>query len=65
MPEERRIPSLGKLWREARASSRKMNRDRVIINWKFTHKSAPDVPLQKEQIHLVRDLASLHSLFIR
>ena len=36
----RRIPSLGDLQREARAWNRKMNRDRVTINWKFTRKKA-------------------------
>ncbi len=35
-----RIPSLGQLQRQARAWTRKMNRDRVTINWKFTHKKA-------------------------
>jgi transposase len=35
-----RIPSLGKLQRQARAWNRKMNRDRVTINWKFTRKKA-------------------------
>jgi hypothetical protein len=32
----RRIPSLRDLSREAQAWNRKMNRDRVVINWKFT-----------------------------
>ena len=36
----RRIPSLGQLQRQARAWSRKMNRDQVTINWKFTRKKA-------------------------
>lgn len=37
---KRRIPSLGNLHQEARAWNRKMNRDRVTINWKFTRKNA-------------------------
>jgi len=37
---QRRIPSLGQLQREARAWNRKMNRDRVTINWQFTRKNA-------------------------
>jgi transposase len=36
----RRIPSLRQLQRQARAWNRKMNRDRVTINWKFTRKKA-------------------------
>ena len=36
----RRIPSLRDLSREAQAWNRKMNRDRVVINWKFTRKKA-------------------------
>jgi len=36
----RRIPSLRDLSREAQAWNRKMNRDRVAINWKFTRKKA-------------------------
>src|SRR5487761_1326697 len=36
----RRIPTLGELQREARAWNRKMNRDRVTINWQFTRKKA-------------------------
>jgi transposase len=36
----RRIPSLGQLQRQARAWSRKMNRNEVTINWKFTRKKA-------------------------
>ena len=36
----RRIPQLGPLQRQARAWSRKMNRDQVTINWKFTRKKA-------------------------
>ena len=32
----RRLPTLGNLRREARAWNRKMNRDRVTINWQFT-----------------------------
>jgi transposase len=35
-----RIPSLGQLQRQARAWNRKMNRDRVTINWQFTRKKA-------------------------
>lgn len=37
---QRRIPSLTDLDREAKAWNRKMNHDRVIINWKFTRKKA-------------------------
>jgi hypothetical protein len=37
---QRRIPSLGELQREARAWNRKMNRNRVTINWQFTRKKA-------------------------
>jgi transposase len=37
---QRRIPSLAQLQREARAWNRKMNRDRVTINWQFTRKKA-------------------------
>jgi hypothetical protein len=36
----RRIPSLGDLRREARAWGRRMNRDRVTIDWRFTCKQA-------------------------
>jgi hypothetical protein len=36
----RRIPSLGELRREARAWNRRMNRDRVTINWRFTRRKA-------------------------
>jgi len=36
----RRIPSLTDLDYEAKAWNRKMNRDRVIINWKFTRRKA-------------------------
>ena len=54
---ERRIPSLGDLRREARAWSRRMNRDRVIIDWRFyPQKGTPEVRLQKEPHHAVRDL---------
>lgn len=37
---QRRIPSLADLRREARAWNRKMNRDRVTIDWKFTRRKA-------------------------
>jgi hypothetical protein len=37
---QRRIPSLADLDREAKAWNQKMNRDRVMINWKFTRKEA-------------------------
>ena len=37
---QRRIPSLGQLQRQARAWNRRMNRDRVTINWQFTRKKA-------------------------
>jgi hypothetical protein len=36
----RRIPNLKTLRREARAWNRRMNRDRVKINWKFDRKTA-------------------------
>lgn len=36
----RRIPDLNTLRREARAWNRRMNRDRVHINWKFDRKAA-------------------------
>jgi len=36
----RRIPTLDRLARESRAWNRKMNRDRVRINWRFTRKKA-------------------------
>ena len=37
---QRRLPSLGDLRREARAWCRRMNRDRVTIDWRFTRKQA-------------------------
>jgi transposase len=37
---QRRIPSIADLRREARAWNRKMNQDRVTIDWKFTRKKA-------------------------
>ena len=37
---QRRIPSLTILDHEAKAWNQKMNRDRVLINWKFTRKEA-------------------------
>lgn len=37
---KRRIPSLSFLRREARAWNRKVNRDRVRIDWRFTRKKA-------------------------
>ena len=37
---QRRIPSLGGLRREVRAWNRRMNRDRVTIDWRFTRKQA-------------------------
>ena len=36
----RRIPDLETLRREARAWNRRMNRDRIKINWKFDRKAA-------------------------
>jgi hypothetical protein len=36
----RRIPSLPDLSRESQAWNRNMNRDHVVINWKFTRKKA-------------------------
>ena len=37
---QRRIPTLGDLRRETRAWNRRMNRDRVTINWRFTRTKA-------------------------
>jgi len=37
---QRRIPSLGDVRRETRAWGRRMNRDRVTIDWRFTRKQA-------------------------
>ena len=37
---QRRIPSLGDLGREARAWNRRMNRDRITIDWQFTRRKA-------------------------
>jgi hypothetical protein len=37
---QRRIPSLDDLRREARAWGRRMNHDRVTIDWRFTRKQA-------------------------
>ena len=37
---QRRIPSLADLRREARAWNRKMNCDRITIDWKFTRRKA-------------------------
>jgi hypothetical protein len=37
---QRRIPSLNELRQEAQAWNRKMNRNRVTINWNFTPRSA-------------------------
>jgi transposase len=37
---QRRIPSLGGLRREAQAWNRRMNRDRVTIDWRFTRRKA-------------------------
>jgi hypothetical protein len=37
----RRIPDLKTLKRETRAWNRRMNRDRIKINWKFDCKAAP------------------------
>jgi len=36
----RRIPSLGHLRRESQAWNRRMNRDRVTIDWRFTRRKA-------------------------
>ena len=38
--DQRRIPALSDLQREARAWNRKMNRNRVIVNWQFTRRKA-------------------------
>ena len=37
---QRRIPTIDHLRRESRAWSRRMNRDRVTIDWRFTRKQA-------------------------
>ena len=37
---KRRIPSLKQLQRESSAWNRRMNRDKVTINWRFTRQSA-------------------------
>lgn len=37
---KRRIPSLAELRREANAWNRRVNRERITINWKFDRKSA-------------------------
>jgi hypothetical protein len=37
---KRRIPALKMLRREAHAWNRRMNRNRIKINWKFTRKAA-------------------------
>jgi transposase len=37
---QRTIPSLGQLRREGRAWNRRMNRDRVTIDWQFTRSKA-------------------------
>jgi transposase len=37
---QRRIPSLGDLRQEARAWNRRMNRNRVTIDWRFTRRKA-------------------------
>jgi hypothetical protein len=39
---KRRIPTLGILRRESRAWNRKMNRNQVKINWRFTRRKARD-----------------------
>src|ERR1017187_1251413 len=53
----RRIPSLGDLRREAKAWGRRMNRNRVTIDWRFTRKEARfEVRLQKKPDYAVRDL---------
>src|SRR4029434_6446377 len=36
----RRIPDLKRLRREAKAWNRRMNRDRITINWKFDRRAA-------------------------
>ena len=36
----RRLPSLKRLTKEVRAWNRRMNRERVVINWRFTRKQA-------------------------
>ena len=37
---KRRIPTLGKLKREARAWNRRMNQNKVLIEWQFTREKA-------------------------
>jgi hypothetical protein len=54
-----RIPDLETLREEAKAWNRSMNRDRVKIAWKFDRKAgSPEVQLQKEILHTVRDPGS-------
>jgi hypothetical protein len=53
----RRIPDLKTLRQEAKAWTRRMNRDRVKITWKFDCKTAsPKVWLQTQIFQAVRDL---------
>ena len=52
----RRIPSLGDLRREASAWSRRMNRNRVTIDWLYPQKGTLEVRLQKKPDYAVRDL---------
>jgi hypothetical protein len=40
MPGRGRIPSLGDLRLQARAWDRKINRDQITIDWRFTRKKA-------------------------
>jgi len=42
----RRIPSLERLTSEARAWNRKVNRDKLMIDWQFTQNGTPEVRLR-------------------
>jgi hypothetical protein len=55
----RRIPDFKTLKREARAWNRRMNRDRIKINWKFDRKAAWRKFGYKWNLFAVKGLASL------
>ncbi len=54
---QRRIPSLRELQRDAREWDRRMNRDRIAIDWLFTRTKHSEVRLRQKQHHTVRNLA--------
>jgi transposase len=57
---KRRISDLKTLRRETRAWNRRMNRNRVKINWNlWSHGCASQIWLQMELYHAVTDLARL------